>query len=407
MKTLPSPSAFAQHWDLDPGVVYLNHGSFGACPRRVLRAQDRIRALMERELVRFFVEMLEGELDAVRDVLGPFVGCDPASIAPVTNATTGVATVLANLDLREGDDLLATSIEYPACLNNLDRAAARAGARVVVARLPFPYTTEQQVVESILSSVTDRTKVALISHVTSATATILPVKRIVAELKSRGVETIVDGAHAPGFIDVDIDDIGAGWYTANCHKWLCAPKSAAFLHVREDTQEGFRPLILSNHADDSRADRSKFLVEFDYVGTSDQSPFLTIGDAIGHGISGFVDGWPDVMRRNRELALRARDLLCNRLGTQPCVPDDMLGAMATVLLPAHEPDLAARLASRPTRHHDALQDGLMERHAIEVPIWAHEEHRFVRVSAQLYNSPEQYEYLADALVTELAREREV
>lgn len=395
----------AGHWDLDPGVVYLNHGSFGACPRVVLEAQQRWRAHMERELVRFFIEDSERALDVVRGQLGSFVGCDPASIVPMTNATTGVATVLANLDLRDGDEVLATSIEYPACLNNLHEITARAGARVVTARLPFPVGGEDEVVEAIVSQVGERTRFALVSHVTSATATILPVARIVRELKALGVETIVDGAHAPGFMDVDIDEIGAAWYTANCHKWICAPKGAAFLQVRRDLQDGFRPLVLSNHALDERADRSKFLVEFDYVGTSDQTPFLTIGDALSEGVASLADGWPDVMRRNRDLALSARDVLCERLGTSPCVPDAMLGAMATVLLPAHEPERAERLAARPTKHHDALQDELMARHGIEVPIWAHEAHRFVRISAQLYNSIEQYAYLADALAAELERER--
>lgn len=395
----------APHWDLDPQVVYLNHGSFGACPRRVLEAQQRWRARMEAELVRFFIEESEGALDRVRERLGAFVGCDPTSIAPVTNATTGVATVLANLDLGPGDELLVTSIEYPACLNNLQDLAARTGATVAIAPLAFPVTGEDEMVEAIVSAVTGRTKVALVSHITSATATILPIARIVGELRARGVETIVDGAHAPGFVEVDIDAIGAGWYTANCHKWLCAPKGAAFLHVRADLQEGFRPLVLSNHANEERADRSKFLVEFDYVGTSDQTPFLTIGDALDGGVGSLVDGWPEVMARNRALALRARDVLCERLGTPTCVPDAMLGAMATVLLPAHEPERAERLAARPTRHHDALQDALMDRHSIEVPVWSHEGWRFVRLSAQLYNSIEQYRYLAEALLVELERER--
>lgn len=406
-RTRPAPSEFAGHWDIDPEITYLNHGSFGACPRAVLEAQSRWRRRMERELVRFFVEDLEGALDGARKRLGDFVGCRPKSLAFVPNATTGVATVLDNVELDAGEEILVPRHEYPACLHNVQRKAAEWGARIVVAELPFPVSGPDEIVDAIMARVTDRTRLALVSHVTSSTGMVLPIKRIVSELSARGVETIVDGAHAPGFMALDIHDIGAAWYTANCHKWICSPKGSALLHVRDDKREGFRPLVLSNHAWEERPERDKFLIEFDYVGTNDQTAPLTIPDALDVMGAMLPGGWPAVWQHNRATVLRARDVLCHRLGTPPPVPDEMMGCLATVLLPAHPPELAARLSARPTRHHDALQDALIDRHGIQVPIWSvpGTNKRFVRVSAQLYNSDEQYAYLAEALVEELERER--
>ena len=406
-RTLPSPSALARHWDLASDVVYLNHGSFGACPREVMAAQSAWRRRMEEEPVRFFIDELEGALDRSRTAIGGLVGCAPRDLAPVANATTGVATVLANIELGAGDEVIATRHEYPACLHNLERAVERAGARIVYSEMPFPVAGAWEIVERVLACVTERTRAALVSHITSSTAMVLPLAEIVRELRERGIETIVDGAHGPGQVDVDLEAIGAAWYTANCHKWPCAPKGAAFLHVRADKQAGFRPLVLSNHAHSARSDRSKFLIEFDYVGTDDRTAFLSVADSIACVCGMHDEGWAGVMATNHELLLRARDQLCERLGTPAPVPGAMLGSMATILLPAHPAGLAERLAARPTKHHDALQDELMSRHSIEVPIWSvpGTSTRFTRISAQLYNSFEQYVYLADALVEELERER--
>lgn len=404
---LPSPSPLAVHWALDPDVVYLNHGSFGACPVRVLEAQDGWRRRMESELVRFFIEELEPAIDRTRDALAPLVKCAPTDLAMVPNATVGVGTVLANLELGPGDEVVATSHEYPACMNNLERVSGRAGATIVPAPLPFPTPSSDALAEAVLERLTPRTRLVLVSHVTSPTATILPVDRIVAECNARGIDTLVDGAHAPGFVDLDLSALSPTYYAANCHKWLCAPKGAGFLYVRTDRQPSIRPLVLSNHAKTARADRSKFNVEFDYIGTRDSTAWFTVADAI-EGMASLVDGgWPAIRKANRSLAMRARDHLCERLGVEPPVPDMSLGSMAVVPLPPHAPDLDARLASRPTRHHDALQDALIDRHSIQVPIWRDglSGIRFVRVSAQLYNAFAQYARLGEALLEELDRER--
>lgn len=355
---------------------------------------------MEAEPVRFFVERAMDLLDAARAKIAGMIGCDAAGLVFVPNATTGVATVLSNAGLGEGDEVLVTSQEYPACVHNVMRWCERTGARMVTAELPLPVEGEEQVIETIMRGVTSRTRVALISHTTSPGGVVLPVARLVHELDARGVDTIVDGAHGIGFVPVDMRSIGAAWYTTNCHKWLCAPKGSAVAYVREDKRETMRPFVLSNFATSGIAGRAKLQVEFDYVGTSDVTAWLAAGDAveiIARMVSG---GWEAIMRRNHELAMAGRDAVCRRLGAAPIVPDSMCGSMAVIPLPA-------RQVAAPTRYHDALQDSLIDRHGIQVPVYRVGQHgpRVVRICAQLYNSIAQYEYLASALEEELARER--
>lgn len=407
MNTLPSYSPLFQNWTLEPDLVFLNHGSFGACPREVLAAQDGYRARMEREPVRFFVEEFQGLMDRTRRDLAGFLGCDWDEIAPVPNATVASATVFDNLNLKPGDEILINEHEYPACQNNARRAAARAGASVVTTSMPFPIAGPEQVVDAILNKVTPRTRLAMISHVTSPTGLVLPVERLVAELESRGVRVFVDGAHAPGMVaSLNLGTLKASYYTANCHKWICSPKGGAFLFVRRDRQEGFRPVVLSNNAEKPKAGRAQFLTEFEFVGTADYTPLFAISDAL-RVMGGMVEGgWPEVMRRNHELAVRGRDLVCQELGIVPPAPEAMLGSIVTMILPTHGPEREARLKARPSAYHDALQDALIRKHRIQVPVWglAGKPERFVRISAQVYNTIEQYAYLARALKAELAEE---
>lgn len=412
----PLSSPHASHWTLDPATVFLNHGSFGACPRAVLDSQTGYRTLMEREPVRFFVELLPSLIDETRRDLGEFVRCDPETIVLVPNATIAAATIFHNLAeatidaprIGPGDEVLVTDHEYPACLNTVRRFAARTGATVVTARLPWPVLHESSVEEAILRCVTPRTRAALISHVTSPSALVLPVARLVPELNRRAVLTIIDGAHAPGFVpDLNVGSLGAAFYFANCHKWVCSPKGSAFLHVRADLRRGFRPLALSNSAENPRPDRPHLLTEFDYVGSQDYSGVLAIRDAIRVVGSLLHGGWPAVIAHNHALARAARGLLLRELGVEPPAPQSMLGSMVTLSLPRHGKE--AELAARPSRYHDALQDALLARHAIQVPIWTIPgsppgENRLVRISAQLYNAEAQYACLAAALAQELAAE---
>jgi isopenicillin-N epimerase len=382
------------HWGLDPSVLFLNHGSFGACPRPVLALQQGLRERMEAEPVRFLGIELEALWDEARASLAAFIGADPADVVFVPNATTGVNTVLASLRISPGDELLVTDQEYNACRNALDEAARRAGARVVVAALPFPAASPEEAVEAILRRATERTRLLLVDHVVSQTALVMPAAALVREMAARGVETLVDGAHGPGMLPLDLSSLGAAYYTGNCHKWLCAPKGAALLHVRRDLQPGVRPLVISHGANSPRADRSRFLLEFGWTGTHDPTPYLCVAEAIRFLGSLLPGGWPEVMTRNRALALRGRRLLCDALGiAEPC-PESMVGSMAAVPLPD-----APGPKPRPPLFQDPLQIALWERHRIEVPViyWPAFPRRVLRLSAQLYNEPAHYEKLAEAV----------
>ena len=397
-----SPGEWAALWPLDPAVTFLNHGSYGACPTEILRHQTMLRAQLEAEPVRFLGRELEGRLDAARAALAPFVGADPDDLAFIGNATGGVNAVLRSLSLEVGDEVLTTDHAYAACRNTLDYVASRAGARVVVATIPFPVAAPPQVVDAVLARVTPRTRLALVDHITSPTGLILPIERIVAELAARGVETLVDGAHAPGMVPLDLRALGAAYYSANCHKWLCTPKGSAFLWVRRDRQAGVHPLTISHGAKGERAGRTRFRLEFDWTGTQDPTAWLVVPTAIEY-LAGLVPGgWPALMARNRALALEARRLLCAAAGTPPACPEEMIGSLASVILPdSVTTEAGGRGVPEP------LQSRLLGAHGIEVPImrWPASPRRLIRVSAQLYNRAEQYTRLAEALRKELAAER--
>jgi len=383
-------------WPLDPKVVFLNHGSFGSCPRPVLEFQRALCDRMERQPIQFLGRDLEPLLDEARAALAQFVGARPDNLVFVPNATNGVNTVLRSLPFKPGDELLVTDHEYNACRNALEYAAAKAGAKVVVARVPFPFENAGQLVDAIMRQITPRTRLALIDHVTSQTAVILPVERLVRELAERGVDTLVDGAHGPGMVPLNLEKLGAAYYTGNCHKWLCAPKTAALLYVRPDRQEFIHPLTISHGFTSPRTDRSRFLIEFAWPGTLDPTACLSVPEALRFVGSLMPGGWPEIMARNRALALEGRKILCQTLKIALPCPDDFIGSMASVPLP----DARENERSLPPLYIDPLQDKLLARHGIEVPVipWPGFPRRLLRISSQLYNSSAQIRLLADALL---------
>ncbi|GAB4136817.1 MAG: aminotransferase class V-fold PLP-dependent enzyme [Cyanobacteria bacterium J069] len=386
-----SSQSWQKLWDLDPAVTFLNHGSFGACPRVVQQQQQAFRRQIEAQPVQFFGRSLEPLLDASRATLAEFVGASSADLAFVPNATTGVNTVLRSLSFRPGDELLTTDHEYNASRNALDFVAQQSGATVVVAEIPLPLSSPEQVVQSVLSKVTDRTRLLLIDHITSQTALILPIQPLIQALAAQGIDTLVDGAHAPGMMPLSLQSLGAAYYTGNCHKWLCAPKGAAFLYVREDRRDRIRPLVISHGANSPRQDRSFFHLEFDWTGTGDPTPFLCVGAAIQFFATLLPGGWADVMGHNRALALWARERLSQRLGLALPCPAEMIGSMATLPLPEGNAE--------------SLYQALVAEFSIEVPVipWGGLSNRLIRLSAQLYNTPADYDRLADALDTLLTR----
>jgi isopenicillin-N epimerase len=400
------PSPFAHHWSLDPEIALLNHGSFGATPRPVLEAQAAWRDRMEREPIAFFVRDLEPALDAARAELGAFVHADPDDLAFVPNATTAFNTVIASLRLEPGDELLTTDHGYNAAKNALQHVAERDGGRLVIAPLPFPIHEPRDALEAILARVTPRTRVALIDHVTSPTALVLPIVEIVAALAERGVATLVDGAHGPGMLDLDVPAVGAAWYVGNLHKWVYAPKGSAFLWVARDRQADLRPLVISHGANSPRTDRSRFRLEFDWTGTDDQTAYLAVPTALRFGASLLPGGWPALRRRNHELALAGRDLALRAVGGAAPAPDAMLGSMATVPLP---PTLdAGGRVQGVDLYGDPVHDALLEQ-GLQTMItpWPQRPdggpwQRLLRISAAAHNDIDQMERLAAALPASLA-----
>jgi isopenicillin-N epimerase len=347
-------------WRLDPSITFLNHGSFGACPEPVTIARQQIIEDLEANPMVGLERAFEVRLDAARAEVATFIGADPEGTVVVPNATTGVSTVLRSLRFRPGDELLTTDHEYNACLNALHAAADEAKARVVRVSIPLPIRDPREVTEALLAAVTPRTRLAMVSHVTSPSGLVFPIEDIVRELDRLGVDTLVDAAHSPGMVPVDVTALGAAYWTANNHKWLCGPKVSGVLVVREDRRHLIRPLVTSHGANDSRTDRPRLWRLFDWQGTQDPSPFLTVPFAIRLLETLHPDGWPGLMAENRAAAIRTRQALLDALGGEPIAPESMLGSMASVVLPSGL--LATDEDAR------ALRDSLAIDDRIEVPI---------------------------------------
>jgi isopenicillin-N epimerase len=389
----PKPNRFRRFWGLKPGTVFLNHGSFGACPKVVLELQTKLRREMEAEPVQFLWRRYEERLEPARRAVARFVGANSRDLALVTNTTTGINAVLRSLKFEPGDELLTTSLDYNACRNVLGEVAARSGARIVVAEIPFPLQSAEEITAAILKAVTSRTRLFLLDHVTSNSALALPAQEIIRELEARGVDTVVDGAHAPGMLPLNLRKLRPAYYAANLHKWVCAPKGAAFLYVREDRQEGLQPAAISHGNNRARPGFTPFQDRFDWTGTFDLTAWLCAPEAIRWMGERLPGGWQELRQRNHELALQARKTLCKRWGVAAPCPDELIGSIAAVPLPE-------RFQGRRSRWKiDDEQLALYDRFGIEVPLsrFGNPVRRWLRLSAQIYNSPADYEYLAEGV----------
>jgi len=396
MRALPAAGKLAQRWSLDPSTVFLNHGSFGACPMEVSALRASLLAELERQPVRFILHRYMSVIPEIIERLEEFIRAQSGSIVLVPNATTGINTVLSNLEFSPGDQLITTGQEYFASKNALQLAAAKSGAEIVVVPLDVPIAGPDQVLQSILSRVTAKTRLVLIDHICSPTGMISPIRELNRELEARGIDLLVDGAHGPGMIPLDLEELGVPFYTGNAHKWLCTPKSSAILYVRPDRQDGFHPVIMSHMAEEFDIEMSDYQIEFFWNGTIDPTPRMTIPFTLDYMASLHPEGWEGVMKANHHLISEASTMLTSRLGLELACPTSMLGSMAAFIIGSVPPPDAP-----PPEGIDRLQQWLLNEWSIEVPVISTSipNGRFIRISAQLYNSIEQYEYLCDALET--------
>lgn len=343
--------------------------------------------------MQFLWRHYEERLEPSRQALAKFLGARPRDLVFLTNATAGVNAVTRSLRLKRGDELLTTSLDYNACHNVLAEAARRAGARLVTARIPFPLRRAEEIIEAVLGAVTPRTRLALIDHVTSDTAIIFPVAELVRALERRGVDTLVDGAHAPGMVALNLRKLRPAYYTGNLHKWVCAPKGAAFLWARGDRQADLQPPVISHGNNRPRAGFTEFQDRFDWCGTFDPSAWFCVGEAIRWMGALLPGGWPELRARNHALVVAARRMLCARFEVEPPGPESLLGSIAAVPLPG-------RFQGAPRSGKiDAEQLRLYDEAGVEVPFSriGPAGLRCLRISAQVYNTPWDYERLALAL----------
>ncbi len=373
---LPDASA----WALDPDVAYLNHGGFGAAPSAVRAEQRAWQDAMERYPARFLVHELPGLLDKVRQQLADFLGADADGLVFTDNATTGTQTVIAQAGLTKGDEVLVTDHCYPAVLTQLRRLERSTGMTLRVVPVPLPAGDRAAVAGTVLAGLSSRTRLVVIDQVASGTGMIFPVQEITAECRRHGVPVLIDGAHAAGLLPLDLASIGADFWTGNLHKWICAPKASAVLHVAPQWRDTIRPLVASHGFADG------FRPAFDWTGTRDPSAILAVPAALKF----FEDaGWETVRQRNSDLAKQGADLVSERIGTTSPEMGELAAAMRLIQLPAP-------IATQDRRE---VERQLFEQHRIVVPVMYQYAGgpQWLRVSAQLYNTLSDYERLADAL----------
>lgn len=360
---------------LDPTVTFLNHGSFGAVPRAVFERYQEWQLELERQPVLFLARRVDGLLAEARAALGAYVGADPDELVFVPNASTGVNMAAWPLGLGPGDEVLSTDLEYGALDLAWEHVCADFGARYIRTPIRLPVASAEELIETIWAGVGPRTKVLFMSHYTSETALMLPVEELCSRARERDIRTVVDGAHVPGHLPLDLSAIDADYYSGNCHKWLCAPKGAGFLYVRRELQRDLHPLIISWGY---KGEDPSFLARHEKQGTRDPSAYLTVPAAIEWQR---VHEWDVVRERCHELTRRAR----NELGLTPLTPDSnaFFRQMVSLRLPRDAPA--------------NLQERLYDEHRIEVPVFERGEDLFIRPSFQGYNDAGDLERLKVAL----------
>lgn len=373
---------------LDPEVVFLNHGSFGACPRDVFDTFQRWQRELERNPVDFLGRRSGVLLGQARHVLAQYLGTSASDLAWVTNATTAVNIVARSLALAPGDEVLGTDHEYGACEAAWQHVCKQAGATYRRVEIPLPFDAEA-FTGRMMAAAGHRTKALFASHITSTTALRLPVESLCKAARDAGIATVIDGAHAPGQLSLQLDALGADFYTGNCHKWLCAPKGSAFLHVQPARQAALHASVVSwgyvagdgGHSGfDAYTGSSMLERRLQWQGTRDLAAFLSVPAAIDFQAR---HDWRAQRQRCNALALQAMHQVLDRNGLQPIAADACFAQM--VPIPVR------------TTKAEVLRQTLLARHAIEVPVTQHQEHTFVRLSVQAYNTAADVNRLLTAL----------
>jgi isopenicillin-N epimerase len=381
----PPPVSPISRWALDPAVMHLNHGSYGGCLRTTIAAATGFRERLEAAPMRFMVLEWQAELDRARARLAGFLHAPADRLAFLPSSTTGVAIALASAELAAGDDIVTIDQAYRACMNQLVRLAAARGATITVVPVPMPFDA-QALIDGVAAAITPRTRLAVFDHITSPTALCLPIDALVALCRARGIQTVIDGAHAPGQIPLDVTAIGATWYIGNCHKWLCSPKGSGFLVAAEGAPA--RPVVTSHGASPEYGPPNRFHAELDWAGTHDPSTHLAVAAALD-GVAAEGGGWPAIIARNHAVVCEMRRRLTDGLPGPLLAPDDALGSMAAVPIRLPAGTSPGALQDR------VLRDG-WEVPIVELPAGS----RFptlIRVSAHLYNRADEVDQLAAKL----------
>ena len=379
-----TPEALRAQFQLDPDMVFLNHGSFGATPKPVFEVYQAWQRQLEREPVAFVAHRQEALLDAARARIAAYLNAEADNLTFVVNATSGLNVVARSLPLQPGDEVLTTDLEYGALDLTWEHLCAKAGARYIHQPITLPVTSREAVVDQLWEGVTERTRAIFLSHITSGTALILPVEEICTRARAEGILTIIDGAHAPGQLDLDMEAIGADVYSGNFHKWLCTPKGSAFLYVRPEHHGWTESLTISW----GWRGEHTFVSRNQMQATRDISAFLAVGRAIDFQRE---YRWPEVRQRCFTMLTKLRQDLHDRWGTIPISPDseEWYRQLAVITLPASAPE--------------DLRDRLFFRHGIEVPVTGHGDMTGVRVSVQGYTTESDLGALRTALDIELSR----
>lgn len=375
-------SDFKQQFLLNPHITFLNFGSFGACPLPVFRRYQELQLEMERDPVQFMMFRSNDYFEQSRKALAEFIHCHPDDVVYVTNPSYAVNIITRSMDLKPGDEILTTNLEYGACDKAWSYICKKTGAKYVRQPITLPLKSRELFVEEFFKGFTERTKIVFISHITSATALKLPVAEICREAKKRGAVTFVDGAHAPAHAPLNISELEADIYTGACHKWMMTPKGSSFLYVKREMQDRIDPLVVSWGYDSAMPSHSRFLDYHQVQGTRDLSAFFTIPDAIR-----FMNenSWMQVSAQCRDMVRRNLPSFCELLGTEPLCPvnEEFLGQMAAIPIRSGQPE--------------QLQKTLYTKYNIEIPVMRLDDKVFIRYSINAFNSQEDLDTLYQAL----------